>query len=257
MKIIKGIIAAFSMYSRIPMPNVDTEKVDINQIIVFLPLVGILIGVAEFLSFIASSYVNLPTFVRTIILILVPIILTGGFHIDGYLDTKDALSSYQPKEKKLEILKDPHVGSFAMIGLITAGLLMAAGGYLICENRGCVLIMCAVFTISRAFAALTSIFIPKAKDDGMLAGETKGVSKGGIAFILVILACSVFACFMVNSIYALAVSASFIVFTIYYRHMAVKAFGGVTGDTAGYYTVASEVCATIFLALAFVVQKFL
>lgn len=255
MKIIKGIIAAFSMYSRIPMPNVDMEEVDINQTIIFLPMVGMLIGIVEFSCFALSTYVNLPVFVRTLIFILVPIILTGGFHIDGYLDTKDALASFLPREKKLEILKDPHVGSFAVIGLITNGLFMAAGLYVICDSRGCMLIMSAIFVISRAFTAMTSIIIPKAKNDGMLTAETKAVSKGGIAFVLVVLLCAVFACFVVNTVYALSVTVSFVIFTLIYRHTVMKSFGGVSGDTAGYYTVVSEVCATAFLAIAYVVMN--
>ena len=47
--------------------------------------------------------------------VLIPVLVTGGIHLDGYLDTVDALSSWQPKERKLEILKDSHAGAFAVI----------------------------------------------------------------------------------------------------------------------------------------------
>ena len=40
-----------------------------------------------------------------------------GIHLDGYADTIDAISSYGDREKKLQILKDPHTGAFAVIGL--------------------------------------------------------------------------------------------------------------------------------------------
>ncbi len=48
---------------------------------------------------------------------LIPVWVTGGIHLDGYADTCDALSSYGDREKKLEILKDPHCGAFAVIRL--------------------------------------------------------------------------------------------------------------------------------------------
>ena len=48
---------------------------------------------------------------------LIPVWITGGIHLDGYADTCDALSSYGDREKKLEILKDPHCGAFAVIRL--------------------------------------------------------------------------------------------------------------------------------------------
>ena len=43
--------------------------------------------------------------------------VTGGFHIDGFMDTMDAFHSYKPREEKLAILKDSHIGAFAVIML--------------------------------------------------------------------------------------------------------------------------------------------
>ena len=59
----------------------------------------------------------------------IPLLVTGGFHLDGYMDTMDALHSYQKKEKKLEILKDPHIGAFSVIMARVYGL-MYTGFYL-------------------------------------------------------------------------------------------------------------------------------
>ena len=47
----------------------------------------------------------------------IPLMISGGFHVDGYMDTMDAFHSYQSREKKLEILKDSHIGAFAAIML--------------------------------------------------------------------------------------------------------------------------------------------
>ena len=47
-----------------------------------------------------------------------------GFHVDGFMDTMDALHSYQPRERKLEILKDSHIGAFSVIKLAEFGLKM-------------------------------------------------------------------------------------------------------------------------------------
>ena len=46
----------------------------------------------------------------------VPLLITGGIHMDGFLDVTDARSSFQSRERKLEILKDPHAGAFAIAG---------------------------------------------------------------------------------------------------------------------------------------------
>ena len=56
------------------------------------------------------------------------LLITGGIHIDGYMDTMDAVHSYGDREKKLEILKDSHIGAFAVIMLVTY-VLAAAGAF--------------------------------------------------------------------------------------------------------------------------------
>ena len=45
----------------------------------------------------------------------IPLMITGGFHVDGFMDTMDAFHSYQEKEQKLNILKDSHIGAFAAV----------------------------------------------------------------------------------------------------------------------------------------------
>ena len=56
------------------------------------------------------------------------LLVTGGIHMDGYMDTMDALHSYGSREKKLEILKDSHIGAFAVI-MTVLYVLIAAGAY--------------------------------------------------------------------------------------------------------------------------------
>ena len=60
-------------------------------------------------------------------LVLVPVIVTGGIHVDGLLDTSDALSSWRDREKRLEILKDSHAGAFAVITACVYFLTMYGG----------------------------------------------------------------------------------------------------------------------------------
>ena len=57
----------------------------------------------------------MPDAWQQVFVLIPPVLVTGGIHLDGFLDTADALSSWQPWEKKLEILKDSHAGAFAII----------------------------------------------------------------------------------------------------------------------------------------------
>lgn len=79
------------------------------------------------------------------------LLVTGGIHMDGYMDTMDALHSYGSREKKLEILKDSHIGAFAVI-MTVLYVLIAAGAYSEIKNYSvmasfCGSYFCHVFSV--------------------------------------------------------------------------------------------------------------
>ena len=81
----------------------------------FFPLIGAIIGGLSWMwGYWGIRLVNSRTF-YAVALLLIPVMVTGGIHLDGLLDTSDALHSYQSRERKLEILKDSHAGAFAIL----------------------------------------------------------------------------------------------------------------------------------------------
>ena len=111
-----SLLMAFSLYSKIPVPQRQWNDKSMKYCICFLPLVGAVIGVLQYFAFILLQRLSLGAVFRGAVLSALPILVTGGIHMDGYLDTCDAIHSYGSREKKLEILKDPHVGAFAVMG---------------------------------------------------------------------------------------------------------------------------------------------
>ena len=123
MKPWQSLKIAFSMYSKIPMPKTDWSPANLGYAFCFFPLIGIPIGaLLAFWHFIASFLSVHPVLFASVACVI-PLGVTGGIHLDGFCDTVDALSSRQPREKKLEILKDPHTGAFAILGCIAYFLL--------------------------------------------------------------------------------------------------------------------------------------
>lgn len=262
MKIFRWILASFSLYSRIPVPQIGLKDEDMAHALMFLPLVGVILGICVFGAEYFLSVAGAPVFVRAVLSVLIPIVITGGFHIDGFLDTEDALRSYQPRERKLEIMKDPHVGSFAVTGLIK--ILAAAfcgAGIIVSESSGNgfpgegFMAACGIFVISRSVCALTSLGIKKAKKDGMLVRET-GIRERYMkaAIILQGLAAAIYMVY-INWMLATFALGIFAIYTLVYINRSLKEFGGVTGDTAGYYVVVSEVIAVDMLAAAMLLLK--
>ena len=122
---LKSIAAAFSMYSAIPMPYIEWDEKTMRYAFCYFPLVGAVIGLCEYLAFVLLDMVGVGIMLKSCVAAVLPVIISGGIHIDGFMDTSDALGSHADREKKLEIMKDPHIGAFAVIALAVYMLLYA------------------------------------------------------------------------------------------------------------------------------------
>ena len=247
------------MYSRVPMPRFELDDEECGRSIGFLPLVGLIVGGVLFAvtRFLSNKPVNVSF--KALMAVIIPLVITGGFHAEGFMDTVDAIRSYRSKEEKLEIMKDPHVGAFAITQAAAAALLMIfCFGTIVhlemTKDVPIVIFACGVFIISRGMAGLTSLMIKKAKEDGMLAAETKDTGTGVAVFLLVEITVTVSLLAFLNAIYAGVIVLVFAIFTVIYRFTVNKNFGGVTGDTAGFYIVTSEVYAITALAVTALVM---
>lgn len=101
--------------------GMERKKYEIRNVL--FPLVGTVIGGLMLLVRFLCGRFGFSTSVYAVVMTALPVLVSGGIHTDGFIDTVDALSSYGDKEKKLEILKDPHTGAFAIIGAIMYYLL--------------------------------------------------------------------------------------------------------------------------------------
>ena len=105
-KFYHSFLIAFSMYSKIPMPQCEWNEENMAYAMCFFPWIGVAIGGVTWLWGTFGTYLGLSSAFYTVILTLIPWFLTGGIHLDGLLDTADAMSSWQERERRLEILKD-------------------------------------------------------------------------------------------------------------------------------------------------------
>ena len=251
MIILKSFVIAFSLYSRIPMPQFAWEKEDMRYHLIFFPWVGGVIGGVIFLLLKLFGLCELPLILRIAAVSFVPILITGGFHLDGFMDVSDAFSSYGSKEKKLEILKDPHIGAFAVISLLGFSILWAGAlSYLLEKiNGGTALVLVLCFVLARAVSGITAIGFKKARQDGMLKRETDGAGRICMGILLAETALCAGAMLWADIYGGLAVLAAAAVFIVFYRIKMYKEFGGVSGDTAGYFVSVCELICIIALAV--------
>ena len=245
MQFLKAIDVAFSMYSKIPMPGFTWNSDDMKYHLIFFPMVGAVIGLLEWV------WLRVCLAAGTI-----PLLVTGGIHIDGFMDTMDAVHSWQDREKKLEILKDPHIGAFAVISLAAYGLLafaamsqilrVAVSRQISSGHAPFFASFCCVFFLSRALSGISVSTFRMAKKDGMLKTSEQTAAKRIVRRCLLVEA-AVCVLFMVRlcpvggGLMALAVGLVF----VWYRRMSYRTFGGITGDLAGWFVTVAELMAMI------------
>lgn len=239
MHVLKGLVIAFASYTRIPMPQVDWSEENRRWSMCFFPLIGVVVGGLIWLWLALCDGLPIGPFLRGAIGAVLPLLVTGGIHMDGFMDVTDAMSSWQTKEKRLEILKDSHVGAFAVIAcgaylLLTAGLLSECTA---AQGLG----LTAAFVLSRSMSAYAMVALPQAKKQGMLADNARNAdhhrvrlaSWGWFAAAAVAAVCGL-------GWYGLALPAGVLACLGWYAHRAKKYFGGISGDQAGWYVQVTE-----------------
>jgi adenosylcobinamide-GDP ribazoletransferase len=245
---------AFSMYSKIPMPKTDWNKKNMKYAFCFFPVVGMVILALIMLWDYISVNLQMGSIMHTAILVVIPVLVTGGIHLDGFLDTMDALSSYQPMEKRLEILKDPHTGAFAIISAVIY-FIVYFGAW--SEVRGETLIIISIgFVLSRSLSGFSVVTFPCAKSSGLAAQFSDAAEKNKVKLTMgmYILICSLVMLYVNVLLGGICVITALIVF-IYYNVMSKKNFGGITGDLAGCFLQICELC--MALSVVFIGKIFL
>ncbi len=242
-----SFLTAFAMFSKIPVPRADWDKENMKYMICFFPGIGVVIGLLMFGFGQLSQAIGFGLLFRAAIFVLLPVAVSGGIHLDGFLDTMDALSSYQPKERKLEILKDSHAGAFAVImGCAYFVLDLGIWGEMGVEALPTA---CLSFTVSRALSGLALALFPCANKKGSLGMFADAAQKRVLLLVLAVwlLLCGGLALLLEWRL-AVLMGITVVLVYVYYYHMAMKQFGGTTGDIAGFFVQTAE------LAMALVVM---
>jgi len=238
-RIYHSFLIAFSMYSKLPMPYAKWTEDNKRYVMCFFPLIGVVIGGAFLIWDSIAGRLGTGVALRSAVYVMLPLLITGGIHMDGFMDTTDALASCQPMERKLEILKDSHVGAFAVMGC--AGYLLLQFGIYTELMGERVFIIAIGFILSRAFSALAVVSFPMAKNSGLAAmfqnEADKKVVKICVYFIMI---CCILGVILIEPFTGgIATLVSFLTF-IYYYLMSKRMFGGITGDLAGFFVQICE-----------------
>ena len=233
-----------SMFCSIPFPCHVWEEKARGKMLLFLPVIGLEIGLIWSAFAALCGYFNLDSMIFALGMTLIPYVLTGFIHLDGFMDVTDAVGSCRDLEKRRAILKDSHVGSFAVIGIVILLLSMFSLFAAIKPETNLwtlVLIPC----ISRTCAGIAVLTLPKMSTSQY---HDQAIPKSQIAFMTALLILFVILEFVLFGIYGLC-SLGCIAGCILALRKGYRSLEGMNGDISGYSLTIGELAAVAVLAI--------
>ncbi len=249
-KIWNSFIMAFSTYSISPKTQMERNKDNTSYILIFIPLIGAIIGFIISRWAIAYPYLCDYAVLPAVVGAVLPSILSCGSHLDGFFRTEDAMCSHQTRERKLQILEDSHGGYFAII-VCVCYFMLAIGIWSEMPVDG-LFILSYGFVISRALYGFSILTSKHAKESKCSVYLPEGILKYAQIFIM-LLYVAVCAVSMINlnrGVGTACIIGAVISF-IYYLIVSYKEFGGVTEDSAGFFVQICEVAIPLAALIAY------
>lgn len=242
-KYLHAFVMCQSMFCAIPAPQAWDEKAK-DKMLLFLPIVGLEIGALWAALAWLCRLRNLPALVAGLVLCAYPFLITGFIHLDGFMDVTDAVKSWRNLERRREILKDSHVGSFAVIGI---ALLMLAQFALFssapAEANSLILIF--IPAVSRCCSSLAVTGL-KPMSTSQYADQKK--PKSHIVALSIMLCNFLAAGFLLCGKYGFALVGCLAGYGLALLR-AYRSLDGMNGDISGFALTVSELCAVAVYAL--------
>ena len=230
-----------SMFCALPFPWHGWEEKARDRMLQCLPLIGLEIGLIWWGLGWLCDWFSLPQAIRSLVLCAAPYLLTGFMHLDGLMDVTDAVRSYRSLERRREILKDSHVGSFSVIGVA----LVILAQFALCLSlksgrvpRGLVLIP----VVSRCCSVLAIQLLPP-MESSQYANREPHV---GLPLVMLVLAigCG----FWMQARFGLALLGCAAGFALALLR-AYRSLKGMNGDISGYCLTLGELAGLATLAI--------
>lgn len=209
------------------------------------PLVGILIGGAGAAVLWCASAIGLAGLPAALLGLGLVTLITGALHEDGLADTADGLGARGAALERLTVMKDSRIGGFGALALLFAVALKAAALARLPAPAAC-LALIAMAAYSRALVGAL-MQLPAAKTSGLAwhAGQPpRGRALTGLALGLIVLGATL----APSTAGAAAIAGAAGALALAW--VALRCFGGQTGDTFGAAQQAAEVAGLLAIAAA-------
>ena len=232
----QSFISALAHLTRLPLPAVPFDEESFGRSTAFFPLAGLVLGgILAAFWLLAAPF--LPAPLLAALLVVGMVILTGGIHLDGFIDGVDGLFSGRSRERKLEIMRDSRVGAFGVLGLVCL-LLLKYNLFLVLPRESLPLLLVVTPALSRWGITLAAAHFPYARAEGM--GKLHGAYTGKreVAIATLTAAAASGAALGAAGLCLLAAGGAL---TFFAGFRVTRTLGGLTGDIYGLINELMEV----------------
>lgn len=240
-------LAALTLLTTLPVPapRAMTAR-DRGAAVAWYPAVGYLLGTLVALLDAALRHTALSASVVAVLLVMTLALLTGFLHLDGLIDTCDAVFAQRTRAERLAIARDPRAGAFGVVGVVLLLVLkvaLLAGPF---GPRRAILLLCFP-ALARLVMVAAIVLLPSARGSEGLGGGVKEHARPWTLLVAAIVALFP-ACVLLRGD-ALALLAGAVVGGACVALLALRRLGGTTGDVYGAICECAEVGALIAAAL--------
>ena len=246
-----AFLMCWQMFLWIPCPSTKWDDKKQKEMLLWLPVVGLIVGGLWYIVyFLFDMYGKGIGPVAAAVLTVLPWLVTGFMHLDGYMDCTDAALYFGSKERKIEILKDSHVGSFAVIAAVMLGVLQYAALFQIGVNAPGfrdMLVLIFVPALTRC-CSIENLFWLKSLSTSEYANmEMKEKRRYRIIPVLegLVFLAAIFLLCRPTMLFAVLIGITAEEFIIIYLR---KNLGGFSGDVSGAAITAGELACLIAMA---------
>lgn len=223
----RPLITALRTLTRIPVPGPEAET--LTAALPFFPAVGLLIGILAtgvLYLFSLGGWVH----GAGIAAMICTVWITRGLHVDGLADVSDALGGARSRERRLEIMKDPHTGAFGVMAIVCDLFIKAAAlAQLALLNRWMLAII--PFVVSRLAQVFLAASLPYARPGG---GKAAGFVEAARPLHVILAGLAALAiCAAIGGLTGVILLLQGLIASVLLRIWMKHHFGGVTGDLLG------------------------
>ncbi|RMH42070.1 MAG: adenosylcobinamide-GDP ribazoletransferase [Alphaproteobacteria bacterium] len=209
------------------------------------PLAGVAVGAVSGAVGALGIFVGAPLALAALGVIAAQALSTGALHEDGLADTADGLGGGWDRARRLEIMKDSHIGTFGVLALVVVLLGRWSALVAIAEHAGLFWPTIAAAALSRSMMAPVQSLLPNARGEGLSHGVGRPARPAaalavGVGAGVAILA---LAGHGIAATLAAAIAAAIM------AAIAQRRIGGQTGDILGAVQQLAELAALCALAV--------